>query len=218
MAEKYVPPAYQEDGFHCPHCGYYAHQRFTREFIACFPTGSNLDLNRGDVCAASLCQKCNRVCIWHGKKLVVPRVVLGPPPHDDLPAEPKADYEEARSIAADSPRAAAALLRLSLQKLCRALGEPGKDINTDIGSLVKKGLPARIQQALDILRVVGNECVHPGTMDLRDDVETVGKLFALVNLIVQDRITEPKEIDKLYGSLPPEKRKGIEDRDKKARP
>ena len=123
------------------------------------------------------------------------------------------DFEEARKILADSPRGAAALLRLCVQKICIQLGETGKHIDTDIASLVSKGLSKTIQQALDIVRVVGNESVHPGQMDLTDNEGTARQLFDLVNLIAETRISEPKRIDALYQSLPESKRQGIENRD-----
>jgi hypothetical protein len=72
----------------------------------------------------------------------------------------------------------------------------------------------RVQQALDVLRIVGNEAVHPGQIDLRDNRETAESLFRLFNLIVDKMISEPKHIAEIYGSLPPEKLKGIEERDK----
>ncbi|WP_424033423.1 DUF4145 domain-containing protein [Methylocella sp.] len=49
-----------------------------------------------------------------------------------------------------------------MQKLCVELGEKGKNIDDDIANLVKKGLSPELQQALDILRVIGNEAVHHG--------------------------------------------------------
>jgi hypothetical protein len=113
-----------------------------------------------------------------------------------------------------SPRGAAALLRLAIQKLCAHLGEDGKNINADISALVKKGLDQRIQQALDALRVIGNEAVHPGTMDLNDDPQTVESLFKLFNIIVDRMISEPKHIDSVYELLPADKIAGIEARDK----
>lgn len=119
-----------------------------------------------------------------------------------------------RNIATLSPRGAAALLRLAIQKLCAHLGAGGKNINDDIGNLVKKGLPVKIQQALDIVRVTGNEAVHPGELDLKDDVETVESLFRLTNIIAQEMISNPKDIDELYSKLPSSKLDGIKKRDR----
>lgn len=100
-----------------------------------------------------------------------------------------------------------------IQKLSVHLGEPGKDLNKDIGSLVQKGLPAKIQKALDVVRVVGNESVHPGQIDLNDDPTTTAKLFELVNIIADTMITQPKEIDKLFDGLPEGKKEAIQKRD-----
>jgi hypothetical protein len=61
--------------------------------------------------------------------------------------------------------------------------------------------------------VIGNESVHPGTIDLKDDRETAMKLFELVNAIANDRITHPKQIDALYQGLPQNKREQIQKRD-----
>jgi hypothetical protein len=61
--------------------------------------------------------------------------------------------------------------------------------------------------------VVGNESVHPGEMDLRDDRETALAIFRIVNLIVETEITEPKRLEALYASLPQSKLDGIAKRD-----
>jgi hypothetical protein len=103
---------------------------------------------------------------------------------------------------------------LAIQRLMPHLGEAGKDINTDIGNLVKTGLPVVIQQSLDCLRVIGNESVHPGEFNVNDTPEVAASLFELVNLIVQDRIAHPKQIQSLFAGLPASKLKGIADRDK----
>jgi hypothetical protein len=96
------------------------------------------------------------------------------------------------------------------------LGESGKNINDDIASLVKKGLPVQIQKALDIVRVVGNESVHPGQIDLNDNQEIANKLFDLINIIAQVMITQPKEISALYENIiPDDKKEAIEKRDNK---
>ena len=112
-----------------------------------------------------------------------------------------------------SPRGAAALLRLGIQKLCAHLGQPGKNINADIKALVAEGLPPKVQEALDSVRVIGNDAVHPGTIDLNDNRDIANQLFRLVNFIAQKMITEPKEIEDIYNSLPAEKLKGINERD-----
>lgn len=135
--------------------------------------------------------------------------------NSDLPEDVAIDYAEASSVLQKSPRSAAALLRLAVQKLCIALGEKGRDLNTDIGNLVKKGLPTKVQQALDVVRVIGNNAVHPGQLDLRDDPETATSLFRLINLIAEKMITEPREIDAVYAKLPDGSRKQIEERDGK---
>jgi hypothetical protein len=141
----------------------------------------------------------------------VKRRLAGPPL--DLPPDVRRDFDEASTILDASPRGAAALLRLAVQKLCKYLGENGKDINADIASLVRKGLDARVQKALDVVRVVGNNAVHPGRIDLRDDRPTAETLFALVNLICEKMITEPKHVETVYAQLPDADRKAIEQRD-----
>lgn len=146
--------------------------------------------------------------------MVIPDMEGIPYPNDDLSDEIREDYVEARSILSRSPRGAAALLRLGLQKLCKQLGEPGKDINTDIASLVKKGLRPSIQKTLDMVRVTGNESVHPGVLDMKDNREVALKLFELVNLIADVMISEPKHVDELYENvIPEEKKKAIAGRD-----
>ena len=164
----------------------------------------------------SECFVCDRLSLWVGESLVLPTVKRGAPPHPDTPSSIEADFQEARSIVNLSPRGAAALLRLAIQKLCVELGEPGRDLNTDIGSLVAKGLPVEIQQALDAVRVVGNEAVHPGELDLRDDFDTAEHLFELVNMIVEERISKPKRLAALYERLPTAKREAIVARNERA--
>jgi hypothetical protein len=162
---------------------------------------------------ACICTHCKKMSVWRNGKLIDPVTGGVAFPNPDLPADVIEDYIEASNILDRSPRGAAALLRLAIQKLCVSLGERGKNINDDIASLVQKGLPKRIQQSLDIVRVIGNNAVHPGTIDLKDDRDTSSKLFVLVNIIAEVMITQPKEIDELFNSLPEGQRVAIEKRD-----
>src|SRR3989304_8987725 len=141
--------------------------------------------------------------------------MCGDLPNDDLADEIKKDYIEAAIIFNDSPRASAALLRLSLQKLCKQLGEKGENINTDIANLVKKGLNPLVQKSLDSLRITGNNAVHPGEINLDERSEKVLKLFELINFIAEKMVTEPKEIESFYENLPEDAKKAVEKRDSK---
>jgi hypothetical protein len=159
------------------------------------------------------CHHCSKYSVWLDGRLIYPTDGSAPPPNTDLSEDVLRDYNEARAILVRSPRGAAALLRLAIQKLLVEFGEKGKNINQDIGRLVRKELPVTVQQAMDSLRVFGNEAVHPGQIDMSDDTETATALFGLVNIIADRMISEPKRVAELYAKIPPEKRAEIEARD-----
>lgn len=164
----------------------------------------------------SKCYVCKEMALWVHHRMVYPRASVGEKPHHDMPLQIRRDFEEARTILDQSPRGAAALLRLCVQKLCAHLGEKGKNIDDDIASLVRKGLAPAIQEALDAVRVIGNEAVHPGTMDLKDDRAIASDLLSIVNFIVDETITKPAKLRAIYKKLPADKLKGIEQRNAKA--
>ena len=166
----------------------------------------------------SQCYNCSKVAVWVHGNLIHPNEKLGVLPNPDLPDYIIRDYEEARGILGESPRGAAALLRLCVQKLCIHLGEKGKNIDDDIASMVSKGLNPLVQKSLDIVRVIGNEAVHPGVIDLDDDRDTASQLLILINSITDQMLSHPKKVEELYGRLPESKREAIEKRDNKVRP
>ncbi|WP_210212307.1 MULTISPECIES: DUF4145 domain-containing protein [unclassified Mesorhizobium] len=161
----------------------------------------------------SKCYNCAEVAIWRNTRLMWPAATDAPDPNPDLPDDVRADYDEAGLVLNTSPRSAAALLRQAVQRLCAHLGEKGKNIDADIAALVQQGLDKRIQKALDIVRVVGNNAVHPGQIDLKDDRATAEKLFGLVNLIADTLISQPKHIDAMFDGLPAGAKQAIEKRD-----
>ena len=171
---------------------------------------SALELDNVDI---SECYHCDKLAIWVGDRIVWPIQKFHVTPNQDLPEDIRQDFSEASDILDASPRGAAALLRLCIQKLCVHLGEPGKNLNQDIGALVKRGLDVRVQKMLDTLRVFGNSSVHPGELDLRDDRASAEKLFGLVNMISDIMITQPKLISDLYGKLGDGQIASIERRD-----
>lgn len=216
---KHIPPALGQKSYHCPHCGVLSEQTWSANIVCNYtkkhPNGntSHSDYTLVKTMTAK-CSHCNDVSFWVNEKMVYPLSGNVEMANPDLPDDIKNDYNEAKDIVNISPRGAAALLRLAVQKLCIHLGEKGKNINDDIESLVKKGLPKTMQQALDSVRVVGNNAVHPGTIDLNDKIEIAYALFGFVNIICEVLISQPKKIQEFYEKNIPEGiRNGIEKRD-----
>jgi len=192
MKYRYYPPEFNKDHFNCPQCSVYASQNW-HDLVAIIPQHHW----EKTPFMSSLCAHCNQRSYWFNGRMVVPTESPVEPPHHDLPELCRSDYEEARDIVSRSPRGAVALLRLCLQKLMPHLDEKGKNINDDIKSLVTKGLHSLVQQALDVCRVVGNNAVHPGELNIGDTPEIAHQLFRMINFIVEDRIAKPKEIQAL---------------------
>lgn len=215
----YIQPVLEKKSFNCPHCGVLAEQTWSKQIYCHYTQRMANGQNQGtqyfleDTLSAK-CTHCTEFSLWNHSKMVYPMTGNVELANPDLPEDIKNDYNEAKNIVNISPRGAAALLRLAVQKLCIHLGEKGKNINEDIESLVKKGLPKTMQQALDSVRVVGNNAVHPGTIDLNDKVEIAYALFGFVNIICEVLISQPKKIQEYYeNNIPEGIRNGIEKRD-----
>ena len=213
---KYVQPTLDLGSFTCPSCGTFAQQMWA--YQVGFRWGSvqaGWELIPFQRC---LCNACKAVSLWSTKEAnqIYPRSIGAPMPHPDLPDDAKNDYLEARSVASDSPRAAAALLRLGVQKLLPKLGGKGKNIDDDIAALVGKGLSPHIRDALDICRVVGNNAVHPGELNVDDDPALVSQLFDLINFIVAQTIERDKAMASMMAKLPQGAKDAIARRDAKA--
>lgn len=224
MKNKYVTPDYEKASFSCPHCGALTHHfRSELQWTYEAPDKTRSLLSVKNFCVAQ-CFTCKKYSFWHSKmtdysmyhEMVYPAGQFEfPEPNADLSDEIKADYLEAGKILRESPRGAAALLRLCVEKLVDSLVPGGGNLNDKIGDLVKNGLDEKIQRALDLTRVIGNEAVHPGLIDIKDDQETTSLLFKTINLIAEKLITLPRQIDNAYENLPPSKLDGIDKRDGK---
>ena len=215
---KHIAPTYGQTSFHCPICSVYSEQTWSYNIVGDFetklPNGQRYNAQYGfPKFASAKCDHCKNISVWFDSKMVYPLTGNVEMANPDLPADVLADYNEAKDIVNISPRGAAALLRLSLQKLMVHLGEKGKAINDDIANLVKRGLPVQLQQALDSVRVIGNHAVHPGQIDLKDKPETAFALFSFVNIICDYFITQPKKIAEVFSSLPDKDKQNIAKRD-----
>ncbi|WP_239607306.1 DUF4145 domain-containing protein [Pseudomonas putida] len=207
-----VIPELGLDAFNCPYCAAFAHMDWSD--LSVIGTMRNVGLR------AAECAKCSRRSFWVVKtgRMILPSRSDAPLPVPDMPEDVRVDYEEAADIFRRSPRAAAALLRLALQKLCVHLGEKGDKIDIDIRELARKNvLPQLLIKVADTVRITGNNAVHPGEMASEDIDLVASKMFLMLNLIVTKGITEPKELAALYEMVPEGARVSAEQKDAKAR-
>lgn len=219
MLKNYVSPDFAKDSFTCPHCGTLSLMHYVRvNYVKGDYHSTNIYKNDkiGDSwIIIATCHNCKKKIIWVDNIYAYPDIIAEEA-NADMPDSVKQLYDEASLIYNKSPRAACALLRLAIDRLCNELGETDRDINKNIGALVRKGLPETVQKALDVVRVVGNKAVHPGQIAFDvDDKDTAIMLMRLLNIIVERMITEPKEIDSLYQKLPKSIKNSVENRDKK---
>ncbi len=215
---KHIAPSQKKASFHCPFCSVLSEQAWSENIRSSYyQMRAHGQREHQEYLltnySSAKCIHCGGISIWFLEKMVYPLTGNVEPPNADLPANVLADYNEAKDIVNISPRGSAALLRLSLQKLCVHLNEKGKNINDDIANLVKRGLPVQLQQALDSVRVIGNHAVHPGQIDLNDKPETAIALFSFINIICDYFITQPKKIAEVFGKLPKKDKENIAKRD-----
>lgn len=215
-------PTFQGSPFICPHCRQFAKQRWGQAGNTFLRSGNTVwqsfDVSSDDI-FFSRCDACDLMMIWKNEVSVWPATSLAPEPHTDFPYDLWNTYNEARQVYNASPRASAALLRLCLQSLCIHLGAPGKNINSDIQHLYDEfGLGRRVRDSMDILRVVGNNAVHPGEINLEDSQEISLGLFRIIKYIIDKAISEPAHVDSIYAQLPNGAREAIERRGLKSGP
>lgn len=239
MSDDYKAPGWNKSAYHCPHCGVLTDQRqidlwkidedlpLRKAWVGGGKSTSLKQESGGQITKDDLkrfhklrvhqCWNCSEYTVfWIDDEnlQIYPKTTTAPHPHEEMPDDVERDFNEARLVVRDSPRAAAALLRLAIQRLLEHLDANGSTIHQQIGNLVEnERVSPRIQKALDSVRTVGNESVHPGEMDMDDNRETATTLFKLVNAIVDETIGREQMIDDIYDSLPENKRKGIENRD-----
>lgn len=215
--KNYVKPIFGEKAFNCPHCGAYSTAMWDKYY------SHNSFVEKGEKEVEgyrfydSLCAHCNRSMIWYVKdkqaRIFFPRDVAIAP-EENMPDKVREIYEEASMVLRDSPRASCALLRLALQELMRYLkenidGYSGlkiENLNQDIKEVINIGNfhqaeKEMIEEAMNSVRLIGNRAVHPSELDINDNPEIANILFEMINFIVGEIITKPKELQEKLNKL-----------------
>lgn len=215
MPIQYIAPQKDLRRYTCPHCGTVSQVKIEQHHFQddCHSTGHGC-IRIINCLTIHRCVSCGKKIIWNDDEYIYPDIVPVEP-NSDMPESVKQLYKEAGLIASKSPRAACALLRLAVERLCVELGVNERNIDANIAELVKKGLSVEVQRALDVLRVVGNKAVHPGQIAFNvDDKVTADALMELLNIITDRMISEPKKIEAMYSALPQSALDAIQRRDK----
>ena len=194
-------PCFEAESMFCPHC----HVLTTMEWmkIHCEIT----DDHPVSFFSAS-CFACKQSSIWTkafcSEKMIYPSTSNAPNAAIDMPFDVYPLYEEARLVYTHSPRAAAALLRVCLEKLCNHIAGTENTIASNLKRLANlpNPLPPRLLQMAQFIRVIGNEAAHPGVIDFEENSDTVNALFEFINLLVENQITFPQKVDSLFQSQP----------------
>ena len=225
---------FDQKRFKCPHCGAFAHMKWENLFFMVYDEQGNEHNIQTRVHQAH-CASCDKENIWYNNREVsgwiglqgIPRPSNDseclrlfpineifnqdiPEYSSDMPDNVKELYKEAALIFELSPRSAAALIRLALEKLCEYLGVKKKNIKESIEELVIKNIiPLTVAKAADNIRLIGNANVHPGIIcdEILEDINPA--IFTYINLIVDYAITKPKKIEEINSLFPEQKRASL---------
>jgi hypothetical protein len=199
----------------CPLCGTLAAQWWQDLYhlLLSYDEGSDTP-RRVEGLRSVNCSACDAYSYWFEDKMVYPLERIGPPPHIDMPPSVLTLYREAQEIAKPSPRAAAVLLRIALERLLEDVGRGGKNLNKAIGDYVAEGaIPEELQRAMDTVRLTGNDAAHPGELKLDDTPGGTAALFEIVNELVDRLVGFKARMNRIYDSLDGEKKEQVERRD-----
>lgn len=220
---KYIVPQRLLDVFTCPYCDVTAIQKWygnqsavhVAEFYDDLEGGKYLQY-AGEIISDSAisgwlfskCESCRGIAVWHNEEMVHPFVCPVDEPNSDMPESIRARYVEASKVVALSPVSAAALLRLALQLLLKEVlqEESTGNICEDIRKLKNQPIDISLIKALDIIRISGNESVHPGTLNLNANKDDALYLFDLLNMICDQFFTQPRKMQEMYEKMPESKR------------
>lgn len=218
---NYKEPKFKEQTYRCFYCGDICQHEWVNLMFSLEDGNTEIEL------WLARCVVCRRVSFWSKKHrtaleenmtdsecgLLYPHGQSYPPAREELDDEIKGIYEEAGSVLDKSPRAAAALLRLALEKLLKKVGYKGRTLFDMIGKVANDGIDENTKRAMDVIRYYVGKDIHTGEINLNDKKETVELLFEIINKIVYDKIILIKKVDSAYNAMPENARSHIEMRD-----
>ncbi len=218
---EYTTAPYSSNTTTCPHCGGKTVFEYTILYHNEDETTFNFKDCRNSYGIAATCPGCKQLSLYFKDSedfkecLAFPiKNTNAPTPNKDMPDNVKTIFNESLNVIPYSPRASIALSRLAIDLLTIELNAEGATLNERIGFLVKQGLPTKIQQALDSVRVIGNNAVHPGNIIITENDENLAlSLLHFINIIVDYQISQPKQLEETYNLLPQNYRKAIDGRD-----
>jgi hypothetical protein len=147
----------------------------------------------------SYCFSCNEIGLWVGDQLVWPVVVASPELKKlEILAELSGDKGTMIEPLNASPRGAAALLHLAVEKLCLELGVGTYEPRPALAPAIQEEVDARVQNVLDAVKIIQDSSPPIEQNGLRDDRATADALPGFVNLICEKLIIEPRHLRALY--------------------
>lgn len=162
----------------CPHCGVRSQHKYLNKIYGRYDlkwllyqnlntsiqTRYNSNLQGFD---AIQCVSCGNYSIYYQGKMIYPIDSNVSNPNDDMPENVKIVYYEAKTVLNISPKSACALLRLALEMLLNELDISGRTLNDKINNYCNDfDSNNRLIKAFHLIRIVGNEAVHPGVIDI----------------------------------------------------
>ena len=206
----------------CPHCGVKSQHKYLNKINgryefkvvlnsnpANFSIHSKYNSNLQDFNAIQ-CVVCGNYSLYHQGRMIYPFASNVSKPNDDMLDNVKEIYLEARNVLNISPRSACALLRLALEMLMVELDVDGRTLNDKINNYCDKyNSDNRLIKAFHLLRLVGNDAVHSGVLDVDDNEDIARAMFGILNEIVDETITKKNKMDVIFESLPKNKTDSI---------
>ncbi|EHJ51651.1 DUF4145 domain-containing protein [Streptococcus macacae] len=211
-------------GLICPYCSSLASHRWISRELDFDPNPQTIKEEKNPNITTYIlqakCLACNKISIWiktintsHNifndtdksefEKLIYPQKTMEeiPLPSLDMPQTICSLYLEARAILGKSPKAAAALSRLAIEELLKYLGNKENSLDENINALLTKGLPKEVKEMLIKAQVLGDEAIAPGKINSHDNKELALSLLKLLNFIVNNQISQNKEIQTISSIL-----------------